>query len=198
MPRVSALVLAAGASMRMGQQKALLPWRGTSLLEYQLDQLGAVPDIAQVIVVTGSEPDRITALATARGATVVHNAAWASGKVGSILAGLGAIASGADAVLLLAVDQPRDAALHRALIEARDAADGLIAAPTHAGRRGHPLVFSRALLPELLTISEQTAGVRDVMGRHAGEILDIEWDDSVLLDLNRPGDVADAGDARRA
>ena len=105
---VSAILLAAGESTRMGRQKALLPWEGTTLLEYQLAQLAAVDEIREIIVVTGHEPDRITEIASAAERTrVAHNAAYRTGKVSSIKAGLAAVSPDADAILLLAVDQPR-------------------------------------------------------------------------------------------
>jgi CTP:molybdopterin cytidylyltransferase MocA len=195
-PSVSAVLLAAGQSARMGRQKALLPWHGAPLLEYQLTQLAAVEGVRQVVVVTGHEPERIATLAARFPlATVAHNPAWATGKVSSILAGLRAVPPGSDAIVLLAVDQPRPAAVVAALVRAHLERRPPATVPVRAGRRGHPVVFDAALLPELLQISQDTLGVRAVLQRHADGTLELEMDDPVIhTDLNAPADVASATD----
>jgi molybdenum cofactor cytidylyltransferase len=191
MARVSAMLLAAGESSRMGTQKALLPWAGTTLIAYQLAQLAAVDDVAEIIVVTGHEPERIVeAVECAPRARCMHNDAYRTGKVSSILCGLQAVSPDAGAILLLAVDQPRPAPIMRTLIAALVDAGALITAPIREGHRGHPLIFSRALLPELMAISEEMQGVRDVVRRHADAVQDVEIDDPAIhLDLNTPADV---------
>ena len=65
-PHVSAIVLAAGESTRMGRQKALLPWHGTTLIEYQVAQLATIDEVEQIIVVTGHEPGAISEIYGAR------------------------------------------------------------------------------------------------------------------------------------
>ena len=148
MPWISAILLAAGESSRMGRQKALLPWHGTTLLEYQLAQLSAVEAIGEIIVVTGPEPERITEIASAHpGAVAAHNAAYRTGKVGSITAALAAVSPQATAILLLAVDQPRPAAILRTVVDAHLGWSSLITVPVRDGRRGHPAIFARSLLP---------------------------------------------------
>jgi CTP:molybdopterin cytidylyltransferase MocA len=77
----------------------------------------------------------------------------------------------------------------RSIVKAHVDAGARISAPTHAGRRGHPLLFARALVPELRAISEETMGVRAVVRRHAAAINGVAVDDPiVLLDLNTPAD----------
>ena len=188
---IAAILLAAGESTRMGEQKALLPWRGATLIAYQLEQLLAVPEIAEIIVVTGHEPARIAEIARGYERTIVaHNAAYATGKVSSIKRGLEAVSDQADGVLLIAVDQPRPADVLRAILSAHVASRAAITAPIHGGRWGHPVVFARTLRDELARIEEATLGVRAVMERHAGEIKEITIDDpAVLLDLNTMEDV---------
>jgi molybdenum cofactor cytidylyltransferase len=194
---VAVILLAAGESTRMGRQKALLPWRCMTLIEYQLAQLAAVDAIAEIIVVTGHEASAIAALAAQAPRTrVVHNPAYRTGKVSSIKAGVAAISPHADAVLLLAVDQPRPAGVLATLVQHHVAAHAAITVPAYEGRRGHPVIFDRGLVPELLEISEETQGVRDVMRRHAAEVGEVAMPDAVVrLDLNTPSDVEDE-DAR--
>jgi molybdenum cofactor cytidylyltransferase len=196
--RVSAIVLAAGESSRMGSQKALLSWHGVPLIEYQLRQFEVVPAIIQSIIVTGHEPAAIEAIVSrSPGALAVRNDDYKSGKVSSIRVGLAAVDTTADAVIILGVDQPRTAHMLARIIEAHASSGRAITAPTHRGRRGHPLVFSRALLGELASIEEQTMGLRAVVAAHTGDVHDVECDESVLVDLNLPADVSEAYDHAR-
>jgi molybdenum cofactor cytidylyltransferase len=96
----------------------------------------------------------------------------------------------ATAVLLLSVDQPRPASLHETLIAAHAAQGAAITAPVLDGHRGHPLIFDRALLPELRAVEEATLGVRAVVERHASQIHNVPVDDPwACVDLNTPADV---------
>jgi molybdenum cofactor cytidylyltransferase len=188
---VSAILLAAGESTRMGRQKALLPWEGATLLEYQLAQLSAMEQIGEIIVVTGHEPEHIREVASLSPRTItVHNQDYRAGKVGSILAGLRSVAAAADAVMVIAVDQPRAAEMLNRVIESHASSGRPITVPRYRGRRGHPPIFARELLPELFLMTEDTQGVRAILRRHAGEICEVDCDASVLVDLNRPDDVS--------
>jgi len=178
----------------MGTHKALLTWEGLPLLAYQLKQLSAVKDVAEIVVVTGYGAPRLAPIIDAAGPRVraVHNAEFERGKTGSIRLGLDAIGDATDSILLLAVDQPRPADVLALLIEAHHRERALITRPVRHGRHGHPVIFSRSLLGELRAIDEQTFGVRAVIARHAAELCDVEVDDPVIhLDLNTPSDVAD-------
>jgi molybdenum cofactor cytidylyltransferase len=190
-PSVSAVLLAAGESSRMGRPKALLPWQGVPLIDYQLDQLAAVEEIRQIVAVTGHARGAIVAAARRRPrVSVAHNPAYRTGKVSSVLAGLRALAPECDAVLLLAVDQPRPASILRTIVQAHLAAGATITVPVRSGRAGHPVVFSNALLPELLRISEESLGVRDVVRRHVASTLRVEIANPIIhLDLNVPADM---------
>jgi len=190
-PSVSAIILAAGASTRMGTQKALLPWEGTTLIEYELDQLASLDAVREIVVVTGHEPERISVIAAASArARAVQNDAYKSGKASSIKTGMAAVSDDADAIMLCAVDQPRTSSILRRLIDAHLASDAPITLPVYRGRRGHPVIFSAELRDDLAAIEEGTQGVRAVLHRHATEVAAVEIDDAaVLLDLNTPEDV---------
>ena len=188
---VSAILLAAGESTRMGRQKALLPWEGTTLLAYQLAQLAVVDAIREILVVSGHRPARVTAITSAgERARVVHNGDYRTGKAGSIRAGLAAVSQDCAAILLLAVDQPRASSLIQRVVDAHIGIRALITVPANDGHRGHPVVFSSALRGEMAAIDEETLGVRALMQRHADEVFILEVaDPAVLLDLNSPGDI---------
>jgi molybdenum cofactor cytidylyltransferase len=190
MAAITAVLLAAGRSELMGEQKAVLPWGGGTLLGYQLAQLVAVDAITDIIVVTGYRADDLAPIIDASPrARAVHNAAYDDGKATSVRCGAAAVGDGVNAVLLLAVDQPRPASLLRALVEAHERGGAAITAPILNGRRGHPLIFGRALLSELLRVDEATLGVRAVLVRHAAGMLEVPVDDpSACIDINTPAD----------
>ena len=116
-----------------------------------------------------------------------------SGKTTSIKAGLRGIASDADAVLLLAVDQPRTKDVISSVIKAHVENDGLITSPRYQGHGGHPLIFSASLKQELENITEENLGLREVFQAHRAEVFDVIIDDPILrLDLNTPEAYAEA------
>jgi molybdenum cofactor cytidylyltransferase len=192
--RVSAILLAAGRSRRMGTQKALLPWGGGTLLDFQLDQLSSIPAISEIIVVTGFNAEAFApAIARAPLARIAHNAAFDDGKASSVRTGATAVGADARAVLLLAVDQPRPSPLLGLLVDAHVSGAHAISAPMFEDHRGHPLMFDAALLPELRAVDEATFGVRAVIERHASDVHDIVVHDPIArIDVNTPEQAAEA------
>lgn len=175
----------------MGTQKALLPWGGATLLAYQLEQLAGIDAVREIIVVTGYAAERLVPIIEAAPkARAVYNPEFESGKAGSVRCGFAAIEGAPDSVLLLAVDQPRPASLIETLVRAHAASRPPVTVPVFEGRRGHPLIFDTALLPELTAIDDATLGVRAVVQRHASAVNEVMVDDpSACIDLNTREDV---------
>ena len=197
MPGVGAILLAAGESSRMGQLKALLPWRNTTLLEHQLRSL-LDGGVQWVVVVVGHDADRLKPIIEAvEGASWTLNNDYLQGKTTSLKAGVAALAGQPISdVLLLNVDQPRDADTVRRLLERHQASSFRITIPTHGGKGGHPILISAELFPELAEIEEESQGLKAVVRRHAEATERYELDDpSVLLDLNTPEQYQEALDA---
>ncbi len=191
--RLYALLLAAGESVRMGRPKALLSWQGGTVGEFQIEQLLA-GGIERVVLVLGHQAEAVRRVAfpLAR-TTIVLNQDYATGKTSSVRAGLEAIPIHADAVLVLAVDQPRPAGLIRRLRQAHETSDALITVPSFGGRYGHPTIFSRELFPEMRNIREETLGLRAVRHRHRERTQVIETATRVpLIDINTPEEYQDA------
>lgn len=191
--RLYALLLAAGESVRMGRPKALLPWQGGTVGEFQVEQLLA-GGVERVLLVLGHQAEAVRRVAfpLAR-TTIVLNQDYATGKTSSVRAGLEAIPNHADAVLVLAVDQPRPAGLIRRLRQAHETSDALITVPSFGGRYGHPTIFSRELFPEMRNIREETLGLRAVRHRHRERTQVIETATRVpLIDINTPEEYQDA------
>jgi len=186
--RTAAILLAGGDSSRMGRPKPLLVWGDETLIEYQVSQLrdaGCDP----VIVVLGAHEDAVRPLVRRAGALAVINELYAEGRASSVRVGAGALGEELDRLLILNVDQPRPAEVHRRVLVAFAGTEALIAVPTYEGHRGHPVVFESSLFPELREVREATEGMREVMQRHEADILEVPFETAVVtLDMNRPED----------
>ncbi len=153
---VAAIILAAGASRRLGQPKQLVPVDGEPLLARALrlaKEAGAEP----VIAVLGAHAELIRPAISFDGAVLVVNDRWQQGMATSIHAGLHALATHApesDAALILACDQPRLTADHlRSLLAVHAAkAEPSIVASAYAGTTGTPAIFPRQVFPRLLAL----------------------------------------------
>ena len=191
---VSALVLAAGESSRMGQLKALLPWYGRTLIEFQVETLLS-SGVDQVIVVTGHRAEEVEDVLAEQPVEIVQNPDFLKGKTTSIKAGLRALDPRAQAILLLHVDQPRPSQIVMRIIREHFEHDALITSPRFEGRGGHPVIFCINLLPELMAIDEVSQGLRAVYERHVNEINALPLKTPiVLLDMNTPPDYRKAID----
>ena len=188
MPSAYAILLAAGESSRMGQLKALLPWRGRPMLQHQTAALldGGADG---VVAVLGHRADELRPLLDGRpGVSWTLNPDYRQGKTTSIKAGLSALDGNAvDDILLLNVDQPRSAGDVARILESHRAADCAVTVPEYRGKGGHPIVLSAALLPELRQISEETQGIKAIVRRRPEAVNRIALDNpEILLDLNTP------------
>ena len=211
MATVAALLLAAGESTRMGELKALLPWHGRPLIEHQVSALASA-GVSRTIVVLGHRSERLKSLLKDRsGIQCVYNPDYRQGKTTSIKAGLHTLKAPPippatrgqgeagcvlreEAILILNVDQPRSAdTIHRVMELHRQANSSertcLITIPTYRGKGGHPVILSTSLMVELMDISEDTLGLKAVVGRHGEETQRVEiGSPEILLDLNTPQD----------
>lgn len=195
-PLVAGLVLAAGASTRMGRPKALLPWGETTLLAYVTATLAAA-GVTPIVVVVGPHADEVRAALPLADLRLVVNAAWATGRASSVRAGAAALPDGV-AVIVQAVDNPVPPSVIHALVEAAGRG-ALLAVPSQGGRRGHPILFGAALLPELRQVEEASAGLRAVVGRHLAAREEVAVaSEAIHWNLNDPAAYAACHAAYRA
>ena len=167
---IAGIVLAAGRSRRMGRPKAFLSLGGRSFLERAVAALrggGCDP----VVVVAGPlgdlAADEIATAAAGLGATVARNPDADSPQVASLRAGLRALGAEVQAAVVTPVDVPRaDAETVRALSAAFAAGGAPVAQPFDGVRHGHPVLFARAVWPELMA-DPLPDGARTVIHAHA-------------------------------
>jgi len=188
--RCAAVILAAGASTRLGQAKQLIEVEGESLLR-RTARLALEAGCAPVVVVLGYEAERMRAELAGLGVETVENAEWREGMGSSLRCGVSWLArreSGDDNILLLVCDQARLTADHLRALLARHATGGsAITASQYAGRAGVPAVFAAALAPELLDCSGDR-GAREVIRRDATRVQTVEWPEGAI-DVDGPEDL---------
>ncbi len=186
---VAALLLAAGASRRMGRPKPLLPWGGSTLLAWELDELerSCVDDI---VVVTGARADEVRRSLGAHARHCVFHPRWPQGRATSLAAGARALAAPGrerpEAIVVQNVDQPTRADIvDRLVAELRDSGAEAVQ-PSFGGRAGHPVVLAGALLEELAAVREETQGLRALRERHPPRLLAMDDEPVVRIDLDTP------------
>ena len=186
MGRVGVILLAAGQSRRMGELKALLPWRDTTLLNYQVSILHRA-NLTPIVVVLGHGATKLEAqLKGVPEVQLVFNPTYRHGKTTSIKAGLEVISRfDLDAILVANVDQPRSLETITAIVSDYSHNTPLITIPTYRSKRGHPVVFSVDLIDEIRSISEDDQGLKAITRGHINDIRYVEMNNpDVLLDLN--------------
>ena len=185
---ICAIVLAAGQSRRMGTQKLLLPFAGSTVIAVIVDQL-LERRVDQVLVVVGPAREAIAAALTGRTVSFVVNPAGESEMLDSLRCGLRALPEGCEAVLVALGDQPGlTSALVDGLVSSfRIDGTGLIVA-THEGRRGHPLLIPADYFPEVLARFDDT-GLRGLLHAHPEQVREFAVSSpDVLLDMDLPED----------
>ena len=185
---IHAVVLAAGLSSRMGSQKVVLPYGGSTVVGHIADELlaGAVDG---VLVVVGHEAERVREALGDRRVTVVENPDYRAGMLSSVRCGLRALPDGCEAVLLALGDQPAvTSELVDEMIRSHTATGKGIVVPVCGGKRGHPLLFSIRYRDEVLSRFDDV-GLRGLLRTHPGDVFELTTPNSAILsDIDRPED----------
>ena len=179
---VPAIILAGGASSRMGRPKALLPTPDGQLFVTRIVHTLAEAGVRDIVVVTGFEHDAIVAAVEPAGLSarprVVRNPDPSRGQLSSLWAGLdAAVADDTPAVLVTLVDVPMiSAATVAAVLQRWRDGRAPIVRPLFHGRRGHPVVFDRSVFGELRA-APLDQGARVVVHAHVHDAVDVPVDD---------------------
>lgn len=189
---ISAIVLAAGASSRMGQAKAALPLgpTGETVVARVIRTLidGGVP---QVVVVAGAHIDAVRhALPALSAVRLVEHPGWERGQLSSSLAGLDAVDDPLlEGVLVTPVDVPLvRASTVAAVMAAWRRTRAPIVRPVHGDRHGHPVIFDRSVFAALRA-ADPTVGAKAVFATCADRVLNVEVDDpGAFEDIDTPED----------
>lgn len=190
---ITSIVLAAGASSRMGQAKAALRLGQTGetvvsrVVRTMLE--GGVPE---VVVVAGAHIDAVRAAMPSHEprARVIEHPGWEQGQLSSLLAGLDAIDHPLiEAALVTLVDVPlvRSSTV-AAVIEAWRRTRAPIVRPANGDRHGHPVIFDRSIFADLRS-ADPNAGAKAVFALHRDRIVNVEVQDAgAFEDIDTPED----------
>lgn len=181
-----AIIPAAGRSHRMGAPKALMDAGGSSFLARILSSLregGAGP----LLVVVRDMEDPVAREAREHGGKVLLNPDPSTGPVSSLQAGIRTLPDQAAAILFAPVDHPLfSPETVQRLIRGFVESGAPLVVPAFEGWRGHPVLFGRALFPELLE-KDLPEGARTVVRRYLDDRLQIPVTDSgILADIDTP------------
>ncbi len=187
-PRIAALVLAAGQSRRMGPiNKLLAEIEGTPMVARVVDA-ALKSQAAPVIVVLGHEADDVRAALAERDVRFVMNPDFAEGLSASLRHGISAIPKDVDGALLMLGDMPAIRAPHLdRLIAAFNPLEARsICVPTTNGKRGNPVLWGAAFFHEMQGVAGDV-GARHLIGEHAEEVCEVAIDDAAIFtDVDTP------------
>jgi molybdenum cofactor cytidylyltransferase len=187
---LSAILLAAGKSQRMGKLKQLMPFGKSTIIEQALDNLLSSV-VAETIVVLGHKAEEIKKTIAARAVKIAVNPDYPQGMSTSIIAGLNLVSGQAQAVMLALGDQPLvDSQTINRLIAEFSRHDKGIAVPAYKGKRGHPVIFAIKYKAELLKLKGDI-GAREIIRHHPDDVLEIAVaSESVITDIDTRDDYA--------
>lgn len=187
---ISAIVLAAGESKRMGQTKLLLPWQGKVILQHVLNNL-LNSRVDEVILVLGHEAEHILKIISVDKIKVVFNPDYKEGMSASIRQGLMAMEEKAEAFLIFLGDQPgiNKEVVNRLIGEFnRIHPEKNIVLPTVGRFKGHPVLFGIKYKKQALQLKGDV-GCRQILTDHPDDILTVEMDnDAIMYDIDTAED----------
>lgn len=191
-PRIAALILAAGASSRMGSNKLIEDIAGTPMVA-RVARSVAASKVDPIAIVTGNQHDKVEAAVNGIKASIVHNRDFAQGLATSLKAGIAALPKDIDGVLVCLGDMPLvSPRTIDKLIAAFNPLEGRsIVVPIHDGRRGNPVLWSAQYFDEMKRLSGDQ-GARKLLEAHADDIVEVPIEDeSILFDVDTQDKLAD-------
>ncbi len=185
---ITAIILAAGESKRMGQPKMLMPWGKSTVLQTVISTVQAA-GVTDILVVTGGARQQIEML-IGKSVQTVFNEEYEKGEMlSSIQTGLRTKMREASAALICLGDQPqvRERSVRR-VCDTFLASKSNIVVPSYEMHRGHPWLVARPLWDELIALKSPKTP-RDFLKKHSHKIHYVEMDSpSILEDLDTPED----------
>lgn len=182
---ISALILAAGQSKRMGRPKMLLPWGELTVIE-QVVKTFLNAGVEDIVVVTGGAREQVDKAIESYPVQRVHNSDYEKGEMlSSLQLGLSKLSQPVQAALIGLGDQPQvQERSVRLVCEAYRESQSRLVVPSFQMRRGHPWLVARTLWQEILALTPPESA-RDFLNRHAAEIHYVDMQtSSILADLD--------------
>jgi len=185
-PLVSAVLLAAGKSERMGRNKLLMPFEGGTIIGRTLDNLLS-SRVREIVVVVGACAQEMSVAIENRAVTMVLNPNYAKGMSTSLITGIRMISKRAKYVMVALGDQPFVTSnTYDRLIEAAFETGRGIVIPTYSRQRGNPILISAGYFPEILHFSGDVGG-RELLVQYPDDVLEVAVsDEGIVINVNTP------------
>ena len=185
---VTAVILAAGGSSRLGSPKQLVQFQGRSLLR-RAAETACASRAGEILAVLGFDATVMRRELDGLPVRVLENPLWREGIGSSIRHAITSVSPESGGILLMLCDQPRLTAGHLdALIDAFGRTPDRSVASAYGGSAGVPALFPRALFGELLLLKGDR-GAKRVLLAHADELVTLPWPDGAL-DVDTAPDVS--------
>ena len=186
--KVSAIVLAAGASTRYGQCKQLVEINGSSLVRLSVDKLSALFPIHMITVVVGANSEAVTQAVSDLPVNIVVNEHWQQGLASSLKAGLNSAEPDCRAAMITLCDQVLITDEHlRLLLDQWLADPSEIMASAYTGTIGTPAIIPAEFYPDVLAL-EGDAGAKSILKNNAGRVRTLPIPEAEF-DLDVPADL---------
>lgn len=185
---ISGLILGAGASQRFGPPKQLLPFRGTTMLGWVVNQARQAATLDEVVVVLGRAADQVRERVDFGTARVVENPVFGEGCSSSYRAGISALNSQSAAIMIILGDLPGvTPEIIDRLAGAWREHETPIALCSYQGRKGHPMIFAQSMFPQLVELHGDKAAWK-LVDANAAMVQEVDFDLPYPDDINTPED----------
>jgi molybdenum cofactor cytidylyltransferase len=185
---ITAIILAAGESQRMGEPKLLMPWGKSTVLQTVISTFQAA-SVQDILVVTGGAHEQVARL-VGKSVQIIYNEEYKKSEMlRSIQIGLTAKMREASSALICLGDQPQvQERSVRSICETFLKTKSNLVVPSYQNRRGHPWLVARALWDDILNMREPET-MRVFLNRHKNEIHYVGCETpTILQDLDTPDD----------
>jgi len=186
---ISGLILGAGASQRFGPPKQLIPFRGTTMLGWVVDQVQRATGLDEVVVVLGRAADQVRAQADFGAARVVENPVFGEGCSSSYRAGIEALNDNSVAIMIILGDLPGvTPEIMNQLAEAWREEEAPISLCSYEGRKGHPMIFAQSMFAQLVDLHGDKAAWK-VVDANAPVVQEVHFNLPYPDDINTREDL---------
>ena len=188
MDKIWAIVLAAGKSTRMKQQKLLMPFNGKTIVETVISKI--IPVLkSNIMIVLGSNCNEIEPIIDQMQVQSCFNKNFEEGMLSSVVCGFNSLPDSAEAAIVFLGDQPQISTdVIQKVAEAWKHSDKGIVIPTFKGKRGHPVLIETNYKSDI-NLLDSSKGLRQLMIENPDDISEIEVaEDEILRDIDTPAD----------
>lgn len=192
MKKISAIVLAAGISSRMGSLKQLADFKGKKMIEIVLEKIKR-DYFHEIILVLGYKYEEIVKYQKIRADKIVINEEYEKGISSSLKKGVLNISNSSEGFAIFLADQPliKEESIEK-VVSTFNNKNCMIVAPIYKKEIGHPVIFHKSLSSEIMKLSGDV-GAKSIIEKYKHRACFVEVDDEgILIDIDTPEDLKEA------